>query len=582
MDWTNHIIASHPCRKEAGEFVSYATESFLTTLGNKGLYKRAQKDLEAVASDIRIESGKDGAVQVSWDDVSVCLQVNVRQSTCSCPSKTVCKHLLMALLATAAYATSGESADEEETPHAAEPDTPREESAEAWQELQKLDMATLRKQAGKKLFDDTLHLIQTGWTAEITEGEMLEAVINTENITVYFPKQRSVEGAVCKCGSDGLCRHKLIAILSYLSRREQTASLDVTSGVSILTDAATELIANARTFVLHLLRKGLVHAGENESDTAAQYAIHFETCGIGNLSRLFRSLSTDLDRMRMKHVGFSRQQTYANLCRLYNTLRLQIANRNDAAKLKMLIEPSRSEYYTVPLGHFTALGCYPWRTRSGYAGLTAFFFHTEKQTVCTYTSGMADFYEQTAQLANMEHLTKLYRSEISWVGGSSPATLSKSTFTLRNFKLNSQNRLSASSQTQCECSGTIITGDDLEQLASLPAFKNDNEPRDAASLYFGKRTPPGLLIVSACRIARIAYDRTRQDLRLTAEDAEGQTTEMSIPYHDLSSSGIARIEEFARLGSQDLRSFICLLTPASLPMPIALVTQTGIRNFFFE
>ncbi len=61
-------------------------------------------------------------------------------------------------------------------------------SSAPWEKLINADFTQLRKQAGKKLFEDTLRLIQDGWTADFTEGDMLEATINTENITVYFPK----------------------------------------------------------------------------------------------------------------------------------------------------------------------------------------------------------------------------------------------------------------------------------------------------------------------------------------------------------------------------------------------------------
>ena len=360
MDRKDYIINGDGCHASAGQFVAFANEAFLVTLANKGLYKRALKDLETTGQIALTVTGSN--LQVQLDDITVCLAPNVSQSTCSCPSKTVCKHILMGILAAAGYAATAE--DDNALPET----SPNLPSSAPWEKLINADLTQLRKQAGKKLFEDTLRLIQDGWTADFTEGDMLEATINTENITVYFPKEDSLNRSVCKCGENGLCKHKLIAILSYLSRQGILSSDSAGNQpeLSLLTEDTVKVLQGASRFILGILEKGLISCGENEAETAIQYSIRLETCGIGNLARLFRSLSSDIENMLAKHVGFQPLTTFATLSRLYNTLTLLLRNTQNNEMLGKLIEGTRSDYYTTPIGHFAGLGAYPWQTRSGY------------------------------------------------------------------------------------------------------------------------------------------------------------------------------------------------------------------------
>lgn len=595
MDWKNHIIAdAAACPEAAKAFVPYANEPFLLTLANKGLYKRALKDLEATTR-IAIGPAEDG-VQVRLDDAVVSLHNNVGKSSCSCPSKTVCKHVLMAIMAAAEYASQdGEAGEAEvqpseasEAPEASEAETKsaKAETSEAkpspepWEELKKADIASLRKAAGKKLFEDTLHLIQEGWTADITEGDMLEATLNTEHITVYFPRRDSLNGAVCKCGATGLCKHKLIAILSYLSRQGHLSSQHAEGTLSLLTDDAQKLLASARHFITHLLEKGIISCGESEVEAAIQYSIRLEACGIGNLSRLFRSLSTDLENMQTKNIGFNQITTFGTLARLHNTMRLIRVHHTDNRLLSLLMEGTRSEYYTTPLGHFTGLGACPWQTRSGYFGITAYLFYHEKQTICTYTVSLADYYEQTEALADLDNLTLQYKRNDHWNGSASLSALSHSTFTLRNFKLNSQNRLSSSKQTLCDFTGKVSL-QTLTELASLPAFARTEADTDYHYDYFRKKRPPRLLLMPFHRLGSADFNHTEQKLSFMLLDEHDLVTEVSLDFSDMTKEAIRYLELSYRTMDRKPRYMVCLLGQDGMT-PVSVVDEKGVVDFYFK
>lgn len=565
MDRKDYIINGDGCRASAAQFVAFANEAFLVTLANKGLYKRALKDLETTG---QIElSAADGNMQVRLDDITVCLNPNLSQSTCSCPSKTVCKHILMGILAAAGYASSAA--------------TPEPASPEPWKELKTADLAQLRKQAGKKLFEDSLRLIQDGWTADFTEGDILEATINTENITLYFPKEDSLNRAVCKCGESGLCKHKLIAILSYLSQQGLLSSESAGSQpeLSLLSEDAIHVLKGASRFIIGILEKGLISCGENESETAIQYSIRLETCGIGNLARLFRSLSSDIENMLAKHVGFQPMTTFATLSRLHNTLTLILRNTQNQEVLSKLIEGTRSDYYTTPVGHFTGLGAYPWQTRSGYFGITAYFYYHEKQSICTLTSSMAGYYEQTQSLVNAEHLKQQLEKQSFWGNNASLARLSVSTLLLRNFKLNRQNRLSSSTQTQCEIGDKVKLGN-LDTLLAIPELTDPTIPPGQHYDYFRKKQPEQLVLVSFTHLMEVRFSASEQRLYFTMTDGENEV-DGSLAYSELNRNAIRKLEQLgSRYADVRQRYMVCLKRPDTL-IPVSLITATEIDNFYF-
>lgn len=587
MDWKNHIIATDGCQPLAKQFIPFADEAFLVTLANKGLYKRALKDLETIAQ-IEISVSGEG-LEVKLEDASVCLLPDIAHSRCSCPSKTICKHILMAILSVAEYTASTEGEPRSESsPEGNEttpgmPLEPAQTPLEPWKSLKEVDIAILRKQAGKKLFEDTLRLIQDGWTAELKEGEMLEATINTENITVYFPQEDSLNRAICKCGNNGLCRHKLIAILSYLSKQGKiSGSADDSSVMSLIPEETMQLLETADAFVVSILDRGLIHCGENEVEAAIRFSIRMETCGIGNLARLFRSLSSDLENMSAKHIGFNQLTTFATLSRLHNTIRLVQENAQDTELISRLIEGTRSDYYTTPVGHFTALGAYPWQTRSGYFGITAYFFYHEKQSVCTYTVSLANYYEQTQALMTPENIRLQYSKNSHWAGSFSLQTLSRSTLVLRNFKMNRQNRLSSSGQTFCEITEGVTSSSirDLSDIHSL--FDLSDIAEDTRYEYFRKKQPEQLVIVPFLRLGWVEFNRTEQKLTFTMErENEEPVADGMIEFNQLNEQAVRRLETIGKLPDNKPRYMICRKSTGFL-IPIAILGEEGIDNFFFN
>ena len=72
-----------------------ADENSLTALANKGLYKRACKDTEGLTAEY---TEAEGAAVISVGDERCIIRVPLEKSSCTCLSRTVCRHIIGAVL----------------------------------------------------------------------------------------------------------------------------------------------------------------------------------------------------------------------------------------------------------------------------------------------------------------------------------------------------------------------------------------------------------------------------------------------------------------------------------------------------
>lgn len=72
-----------------------ANETFLVSLANKGIYKRACKDIDGM---MLISREEDNAVVVDISGETVTVKSPLNECSCSCISRTVCRHIVGAIL----------------------------------------------------------------------------------------------------------------------------------------------------------------------------------------------------------------------------------------------------------------------------------------------------------------------------------------------------------------------------------------------------------------------------------------------------------------------------------------------------
>ncbi|TKZ35117.1 SWIM zinc finger family protein [Brachyspira catarrhinii] len=79
----------------------YTEENFLISLTNKGIYNRALKDFKNMQNNNRFQpivKIVENKIKISFDNTEIFFTENIKEATCNCPSKKICKHIIIALL----------------------------------------------------------------------------------------------------------------------------------------------------------------------------------------------------------------------------------------------------------------------------------------------------------------------------------------------------------------------------------------------------------------------------------------------------------------------------------------------------
>ena len=178
-----------------------ADESYLIGMSSRGIYKRAVKDLEQM--QVTFTLAEDTAeVQLGGE---VCtLRDPLWESSCSCPSRSVCRHLVAAILYVRDHIGTTEP------PAEAEPEVTEAVPAMMPDALRKyllgFDAGQLRT-ALDKLQSDLPDI-------QLEEGERLTALLPDGTIVRMAAPP---EDSVCTCHSRNFCIHKAAAVTAFIA-----------------------------------------------------------------------------------------------------------------------------------------------------------------------------------------------------------------------------------------------------------------------------------------------------------------------------------------------------------------------------
>lgn len=109
-------------------------DDYLIGLANKGIVKRAYKDKEETLAEV-VKLEEDAEVKVGGETVLV--RYPIGESKCSCPSRSICRHVVLAILVLR-EAVEGEEAREEAAEEAEKAGETKEARKEAAEETEKV------------------------------------------------------------------------------------------------------------------------------------------------------------------------------------------------------------------------------------------------------------------------------------------------------------------------------------------------------------------------------------------------------------------------------------------------------------
>jgi hypothetical protein len=309
----------------------------LATLTNRGIVKRAQRDLDSGISPLHIDETPAGDVRVQWPDGVECLipaGQTLRQGRCSCAAVGVCRHLVLSVLAYQRQAV----------PAAVEPWDPGaiadEELARHFRPAQ---LARLREQ------------FEQGVLAELVRSSKPSARLHLQGCLVRFLVPGDVRYTHCDCAEAAPCAHVPLAVWAF-RQLPPSAKAGILSSSTAALPVPVELLDNIEETLLEFCEQGVSGVPAAWKDRLGRLA---RDCDRAELVWPAEVLG-ELIEQQEKYHGHDARFAPDQVAELIGELAARCdAIRNDTGALpQLLIRGAKSDRATtLDTARFIGLGC---------------------------------------------------------------------------------------------------------------------------------------------------------------------------------------------------------------------------------
>jgi len=214
---------------------------------------------------------------------------------------------------------------------------------------------------------------------------------------------------------------------------------------------------------------------------------------------------------------------------------------------------------------------WPWRTASGYEGLTVLFWDPSAKRWNSWTES-----RPRHQLGDFKPVTR-YSQPGPWEGAGSPQQLARSSFRLMNARRNSGQRLSTSSKSRALVTGParltehgVVAVEDWSQLQQSLASQHALGLKELNPLH-------SIFAVKPAVWGERGYNEIAQVFSWTVADSHDQPLRMELNFDDLSAIAITYLESLP-IGALDDAMVIGRVqqTPSGLSLyPYAVHQRDG-------
>ena len=514
----------------------------LEALANKGLVRRAQKDLER-GEVAGFETSEQGLVVTVSSHRVTLIEAGPAKATCTCPAPGVCQHIIAACLKLMQEPSAEPTGDA----HA------------EWLALSDEQIIAIYG----------LPVLRAAHELTLANAAQIE---RSTVLTVRFPSLNAEIMALPGAGLAGIIVHglnekkhtQLAAAAVLVVRRESgivwlppmtEANRETPVHRDEVLKAVIALLEEAIATGLARLSSGLIERFDALSISAQTAELH--------------RLGLVLQRIATQATDWLQRRPHADLGLIFAEMATAYALAH--AKPQFATGVARESYIEVGWLDLLGVAAWPWRTPSGYEGLTLLFWDPANATWNTWSDA------RPRAFAGGFSAVARYTQPGPWEGAESPAQLARSRFRLMQAKRNRWGRLSSSAQSKA-----LVTG--ATDLSTLPACDDWTKIDLKPSLGLKERDPRNAYqLLQPTGWERQAFDPIAQSLVWHLLDAHGHVIEMRFAFDDLSKPAIERLEAMTDAELKQARLLCrCLQISGRIQVhPLALVRDGKVTSLHF-
>ncbi|MCW3790440.1 hypothetical protein OM416_02550 [Paenibacillus sp. LS1] len=560
-------------------FSKLCTEDYLIRYANKGLYKRSLKELDNGVSVTYAWNQSSVSCQLS-DGTHCTLENTLDHWECSCPAEHICKHVLIAILYDQREHSSEDSMNADEK-HALDKDSaisdndpldlpkdvsvtdaksnlvsnvddPSEiphtvsreiESRFRW--MTESDLTVLIKSYSSSMIEEVVFRLRYPEEIKIIEDSLLTVHLKSQNIEVSFTEEASLAKALCKVPQTAGKMAKLEALLRYRVLRGLDDT-DALSGRVYEAKFSLQTVQECRIMLAGLLKTGLARLPQSYMAQLETLAIAAHSGNLPDIERSLRGIQGELQLFFNRHIRFSMQSMLDRVSKLYLALQVLEEEKVSVIQQSQLIGSFRSKYFTVPSLHLYGLGADAWETRSGFRGITYYFYCFDDEEIYTYSDVRAVYYDDQ-QFSYAEH----YGAYTPWLPNLTFRQFVGEEVQFHSVKVNEERRISSGEGAKL----AILPRTGVEALNMGKYMQDVSSVLQEESRSFDLFAAPRerLAVIRVARIVDHNFVKQTQDLVLTVESVEGERLALTLPYSTDWQTMIQRLE--SGYGSQSLEHF---------------------------
>lgn len=547
-------------------------DDYLIGISNKGIVKRAYKDMETTPCSFLDGDLKDKALQdfsaedaiaVKVGEETVQVRMPLGESTCSCPSRSICRHVMLGILSlqkmtaaadtksanlqTAAAETVEKETEREakETANFTKSDSTMTEKV--LQQIADYPTEKLCKSLGIRNLQQIIGNARAGNRPQISHTSVVtvQPVAQAMTVRLLYP----LEYSTCTCHKKAFCAHKAEAVLWCkleagqidVDALEQSQTRSTEYDMGQIRDTVQQM----KSFLEELMDTGLSRTPQDALDHMERLATICRNAKLPSFESDWRRLQDSYSKYNKRAASLSVQTLLRQFTAFYRRVE-QLGRAQTALEVSGLAGAFRAEYTSVLDLDLVGIAVWHFVSRSGYEGETIYFLEENTKEWYTYTQARPIYYDNdnTANPASQQYI-----QQTPW---GLPIPFRELAFwhiRLEQAKCDSRGRLSSSKETRgqliCDrrSDKTMLTAEFLgrwyyQDFARLfeEQFQEQTETSEKSNL-----TKLVFLNPTSCEPA--VFQETQQKLSMKLYDAAGKAVVVEVVYSRDEAEGIQYLEQ---------------------------------------
>lgn len=376
-----------------------ADDEYLAGLSNKGTVKRAHKDRETIPCEV-LET-EDQGIKVKLGEEELLILPVLAESRCSCPSRSICRHIVQAILVLKDMYEAGEDrAEGEKTEQSGS--LPSEE---LWQAILGIGNQKIIRALGTKKLCEVLGQIRAGSRANITRSSTVLVELPDSDVQVKF--LLPLEYSSCTCKKKEFCAHRAAAALwcraeagtlrlEEFEREEEEPKADL--------NRVREKAGEMKEALGAILASGLSRTASQSADTLERLAVISHNEGLAFIEDAFRSLQNGYEAYFGRSSSVNAAGLMDESARLYDQI-CRLSQVKTDGELLSIGGVFHMDY--EPAGDLELIGitAESFQSRNGYQGETVYFLEKNTKKWYTYTSARPVYYDSRGRRGQTEQKT---------------------------------------------------------------------------------------------------------------------------------------------------------------------------------